>query len=148
MQTQLYRLCSYTKTTETINIFLKNSPGNIGLLRSFSFTWLENFFSDISNFHFFQIKYVFLALFLNYKNGRVVFIFQNGWALNVSCYWFVWLDFGISSFFKIFEKKLFKGSAVLDSNLSVFWFSVRFMFCLLTCQKANVLLFSKISYYL
>ena len=38
------------------------------------------------------------------------------------------LNFGILSFFTILEKKLFKVSAVSDSDASIFSFSVRFIF--------------------
>ena len=37
-------------------------------------------------------------------------------------------NFGMSSFSTIFEKKFFKVSAVSDSNVSSFSFSVRFIF--------------------
>ena len=40
------------------------------------------------------------------------------------------LNFGILSFFTISEKKLFKVSAVSDSDVSIFSFSVRFIFSL------------------
>ena len=40
------------------------------------------------------------------------------------------LNFGISSFFTILEKKLFKVSAVSDSDVSIFSFSATFIFSL------------------
>ena len=98
------------------------------------------------------MKYIVLAIFLNCKNIRVIFIFQNGfenWILNDFCNWSFELNFGISAFFTIFEKELFKVPAVSDSDVSIFSFSVRFIFFLdiLACQRAKVLLFSKIFYY-
>ena len=81
------------------------------------------------------MKYFVLAVFLNCKNARVIFIFQNGfenWILNVFGNWIVWIKFWNLSFFTIFEKKLFKVSAVSDSDVSIFSFSVRFIFSLNT----------------
>ena len=48
---------------------------------------LKNFIFNFSNVHFLEIKSFVLAVFLNCKNARVIFIFQNGfenWILNVS----------------------------------------------------------------
>ena len=47
------------------------------------------------------------------------------------------LNFGILSFFTILEKKLFKVSAVLDSDVSIFLFSFRFTFSLDTDLQAS-----------
>ena len=59
------------------------------------------------------------------------------------------LNLGILSFFTILETKLFKVSAISDSDVSIFSFSVRFIFSLDTdLSKTKVLLLSKISYYL
>ena len=77
------------------------------------------------------MKYFVLAVFLNYKNARVIFIFQNGfenWFLNVFGNWILTENFGNWGFSTIFEKKLFKVPAVSDSRRSVFSFSVRFGF--------------------
>ena len=58
------------------------------------------------------------------------------------------LNFGISSFFTMFEKKFFKVSAVSDPDVSVFQFqSDLFSLWILTCQRVKVLLFPKIPYY-
>ena len=46
---------------------------------------LKNFF-DFPNVHFLEMKGFALAVFLNYKNARVIFIFQTvfeNWILNV-----------------------------------------------------------------
>ena len=46
-------------------------------------------------------------------------------------------NFGISSYLILFEKKLFKVSTVLDSDVSVFSFSVRLIFSLDTISSES-----------
>ena len=56
---------------------------------------LKNFF-DFPNVHFLEMKGFALAVFLNYKNARVIFIFQTvfeNWILNVFGNWIVWIKF-------------------------------------------------------
>lgn len=58
------------------------------------------------------------------------------------------LNFGILGLLHLFEKKLFKVSAVSESKVSVFSFSVRFIFSLNTvCQRVKVILYSETYYY-
>ena len=110
-----------------INIFHNNSRGNINFCKALLLSNLRVVFLDSANvYFFFWMKYFGLVVFWNCKNYRVVFRFQNyfeNWILNVLGKWIVCIKFWISSFFTIFEKKLFKVS-------SVFSFSVRFIFSL------------------
>ena len=82
------------------------------------------------------MKYFVLAIFLKCKNARGIFLFHDfemtlkTVSLMFSVKESFESNFEISSFFTIFGNKLFKVCAISDSDVSVFSFSVRFIFSL------------------
>ena len=87
-------------------------------------------------------KNMLFAVFLNCKNAMVIFIFQYGfenWILIVFGISIFCLEFWNFTLLCYIWKKLFKLSAVLDSKVSFFSFSVRlFSFLVLPCQRVKV----------
>ena len=128
---------------EDHSYFLLNS--NISLESStFVETWiykwrsLEEYlravylYNHLSHFCF-QVKCFGPVVMLNCKNSRIIFTYQNdfeNWILNVLGNWIVCTKFWNTKLLYIFEKKLFKFSSVSDSDVSIFSFSIRFIFSL------------------
>ena len=106
---------------------MNNCDGNIGLLRGFLLIAPINFYHNFFIANLMKSKFSILFSFITIILGWYIY-FKIALKAGSLTYSKLGLSFsysGVLTFFTIFEKKLFSGSAVLKSLLMNYSFSLR-----------------------